>query len=41
MAECTFFPFVFAVPQALATEKDEERRHASLKAAVKSMLGKE
>lgn len=31
----------FILLQALAIEKDEKRRHASLKAAVKSVLGKE
>lgn len=33
--------FIFTLLQALATEKDEKRRHASFKAAVESLLGKE
>lgn len=41
MGECTSLAFIFTLLQALATKKDEKRRHASFKAAVKSLLGKE
>lgn len=41
MGECTAFAFIFTFLEGLATEKDEKRRHASVKGAVNSLLGKE